>query len=157
MTGKTFTFKTGNSAIFLDFIEKELIPFIESNYRVIPDDRYLGGYSYGGLFALSVLFTKPELFTRYIAGSPSIDFADGALYRFEKKYSLTHKDLNAKLFMSAGALETTITRDIKRMTDTLKSRNYPGLSIETVIFPDENHATCVPAAMMRGYVTLNKK
>lgn len=157
MTGRNFNVKSGSSAKFLDFIERELIPFIESNYRVIPGNRYLGGYSYGGLFALYTMFTKPELFTKYLAGSPSIDFADGALYEFERKYSSTHKDLNVKLFMSAGALETTIAKHMKQMTDTIKMRNYPSLSIETIIFPEENHATCVPSALMRGYVTLNKK
>jgi uncharacterized protein len=157
LTGRTFNVKTGNSAKFLDFIEKELIPFIESNYRIIPGDRYLGGYSYGGLFALYTMFTKTGLFTKYLAASPSIDFGGGALYKFEKQYSSNHTDLNAKLFMSAGGLEKTISKCMKEMIDTLRLRNYPSLSIDSYIFPEENHATCSPAALTRGYVVLNKR
>jgi len=58
ITGREFNVKSGGSDKFLDFIAKELIPFIESNYRVSTGERCLGGYSYGGLFSLYTLFTR---------------------------------------------------------------------------------------------------
>jgi predicted alpha/beta superfamily hydrolase len=51
---------------YLEFFQQELVPFVESNYRVSPSDRTLWGYSRGGLFALYALFEKPTLFQRYI-------------------------------------------------------------------------------------------
>jgi predicted alpha/beta superfamily hydrolase len=46
---------------FLSFIEKELIPFVEGNYRV-SSYKALSGNSRGGLFVLYSLMEKPGLF-----------------------------------------------------------------------------------------------
>jgi hypothetical protein len=157
MTGREFNVKSGGSDKFIDFIAKELIPFIESNYRVTPGERCLGGYSYGGLFSLYVLFTRPELFTKYFAGSPSIAFGNELLFDLENKFAAMHKDLNIKLCMTVGGKEDSVmVADMNRMASTLRSRNYPGLSVESFIFPDEGHLSCMPAALMRGLVVLNK-
>ncbi len=158
LTGREFKVKSGGSDKFLDFIEKELIPFVETNYRVSSGERCLGGYSYGGLFSLYTLFTRPELFTKYFAGSPSIWFGEGALFSIENKFTATHKELNARLCMTAGGSEdSTMIANVNRMAGLLKSKNYPGFSVETYVFPDETHQSCMAAALMRGLVVLNRK
>jgi len=156
--GRQVEVKTGGSAKFLEFIEKEVFPFMETNYRVSSTGRGLGGYSYGGLFSLYVLFKQPELFTIYYAGSPSIKYDKGILYNYEKEYASTHKDLNAKLLMTAGGAEDSIMiANVKILAAQLESRNYPGLSVETHVFPGETHQTCVPSALMRAFMVLYKK
>jgi predicted alpha/beta superfamily hydrolase len=105
-----------------------------------------------------VLFKQPELFTIYYAGSPSIKYDKGVLYTYEQEYASTHKDLNAKLFMTAGGAEdSTMIANVKRMAAQLESRNYPGLIVETQIFPGETHQTCIPSALMRAFMVLYKK
>ncbi|MGD0753958.1 MAG: alpha/beta hydrolase-fold protein [Bacteroidales bacterium] len=151
MTGRQFVVKSGGAATFLEFIVKEVFPFVESNYRVSPTGRGIGGYSYGGLFSLYVLFKHSELFSIYYAGSPSIDYDKGVLFNFEKEYASTHKDLNAKLFMSAGTSEDTMmVTNMKKMADLMQSRNYPGLTVETHVFPGETHESCYPSSIMRA-------
>jgi hypothetical protein len=147
--------KTGGAPQFLDFIEKELFPFMESNYRISPAGRGLGGYSYGGLFTLYAMLNRPELFSIYYAGSPSISYDNGLLFTLEEKFAQTHKDLNAKLFMSAGGAEgATMTDNMNMMAEKLKSRNYQGLKLTTTVFPEETHMTCVPASLMRAFDVL---
>lgn len=158
MTGRQFVVKSGGASKFLEFITKELFPFIESNYRVSKTDRGIGGYSYGGLFSLFVLFKQPELFSIYYAGSPSIDYDKGVLFNYEKDYELTHKDLNAKLFMSAGGSEDSLmVVNMQKMAELLRSRNYTGLKVETQVFPGENHESCIPSSMMRALRVLYNK
>jgi hypothetical protein len=41
---------SGGAAAFLDFLEHELIPFVDRTWRTVPTDRGLLGHSYGGLF-----------------------------------------------------------------------------------------------------------
>jgi uncharacterized protein len=41
---------SGDAGGFLRFIQRELIPFIEQQYRADPSRRILVGHSYGGLF-----------------------------------------------------------------------------------------------------------
>ena len=53
---------------FLDFIEKELIPYIESNYRTTKN-RIICGQSLSAVFTLYAFLTKPQLFNSYIACS----------------------------------------------------------------------------------------
>jgi uncharacterized protein len=151
--------KTGGAAKFLECIEKEVFPFMESNYRVSTTGRGLGGYSYGGLFSLYVLFKRPELFSLYYAGSPSIRYDKGIVYTYEKEYAATHNDLNATLFMTAGGAEDSVMiANVNKMAALLASRNFPGLKVETQVFPDETHMSCVPAAWMRAFrVLYNKK
>lgn len=69
---KPFTPTSGGAAPFLSFIEKELIPFVENNYRADPANRGILGYSYGGLFSAYVLFSKPHLFQNYLIGAPTL-------------------------------------------------------------------------------------
>jgi predicted alpha/beta superfamily hydrolase len=158
LSGREYEVRTGGAAKFLECIEKEIFPFMESNYRVSATGRGLGGYSYGGLFSLYVLFKRPELFSLYFAGSPSIRYDKGVLYTYEKDYAATHNDLNATLFMTAGGAEdSALIASVNTMADLLESRNYPGLKVETTVFPDETHMSCVPAAWMRAFRVLYKK
>ncbi|TFH46760.1 MAG: alpha/beta hydrolase, partial [Bacteroidia bacterium] len=158
ITGRETAVRSGGGSLFLKFITDELFPFVESNYRVSSGDRCLWGISYGGLFTLYVMFEKPELFTKYFAGSPTIGYGNGYLFKAEEEYAATHDDLNARLFMTMGALEDSLMiSNMHRMVDQLRSREYPGFTVETHVFPDEWHQTCGASAMMRALVVLNKK
>src|SRR3712207_1470588 len=42
--------------LFLDALTQEMVPFIDANYRTIPSDRCLYGYSSSGFFVLYALF-----------------------------------------------------------------------------------------------------
>lgn len=72
----------GHSAQFIDFIEKELQPFINKRYRS-NHSATLIGQSLGGLLATEILFTKPTLFNTYIIISPSIWWDNGSLLKKE--------------------------------------------------------------------------
>src|SRR6185369_6618719 len=63
----------GGADNFLKFFETELIPQIEKQYRVQPY-RIFAGHSFGGLFAIHALITKPKLFNSYVAVSPSLQW-----------------------------------------------------------------------------------
>ncbi|CEJ68562.1 Ferri-bacillibactin esterase BesA [Chryseobacterium oranimense G311] len=54
---------TGHSDKFINFLEKELLPYIGSQYKTT--DKYLFGQSLGGLLATEILFKKPEMFNNY--------------------------------------------------------------------------------------------
>jgi predicted alpha/beta superfamily hydrolase len=158
MTGRQFEVKSGGAKRFLECVKKEVIPLIESNYRVSTTDRGIGGYSYGGLFSLYVLFSQSELFSIYYAGSPSIDYDKGVLFNLEKDYSISHKNLKAKLFMSAGEKEdSSMINNMEKMADVLESRKYPGLSVTTCVFQNETHQSCIPASIMRAFRVLYNK
>lgn len=87
---KDFTFKakdrklrkevptSGGSDAFMNFIEKEVQPYVASNYT-ISKARTLIGQSLGGLLASEIIIKRPNLFDKYIIVSPSIWWDNNAL------------------------------------------------------------------------------
>ncbi len=143
--------QSGGADKFLDFIRDELIPFIESNYRVSSTDRALQGTSSGGLFTLYTLFQHPEMFQRYFAGSPSIKWDEPYMYKLENDFAASQKDLPVSLFMCVGGLEReSYINNMKKMAQLLRSRNYPNFKLDTHIFESETHGTTGPASICRG-------
>jgi len=62
---------SGGGEAFLAFIEKELIPYIDSLFPTIPY-RMLIGHSYGGLTVINTLMHHRNLFNSYVAIDPSM-------------------------------------------------------------------------------------
>ena len=56
---------------FHGFLERELLPLVESRYRVDPKRRVLVGQSRAGAMILYSAFTRPDLFWARIASNPS--------------------------------------------------------------------------------------
>lgn len=139
----------GQAANFLQFLSEELVPYINTNYRTLPDENALMGRSFGGLFALYALFKQPDTFTRYFVGSPSLWWH--TIFDIEKDCFSSHDDLKAWLFMAIGGEEPDfMISDMYKMVSTLKGRNYPSLEIVTHFFPGESHMSVIPAFISRG-------
>ncbi|MEO6686351.1 MAG: alpha/beta hydrolase-fold protein, partial [Dyadobacter sp.] len=66
-----FSKSSGGGEQFTSFIEKELIPYIDSAY---PTQAYrmLIGHSFGGLLVMNTLIHHPGLFNSYVAIDPSM-------------------------------------------------------------------------------------
>jgi predicted alpha/beta superfamily hydrolase len=58
------------TAQFLTFLEKELLPFVDANYRTSKDRLLFGWETTGGL-VIKTLRVKPDLFDAYLAASPA--------------------------------------------------------------------------------------
>lgn len=90
---------SGGAELFTGFLEKELIPYIESKYNT-STYRTLIGWSYGGLFTINTLVNHPDLFANYIAIDPSLDWDDQKLLK-EARVKLQHDNFRGKsLFVS---------------------------------------------------------
>jgi predicted alpha/beta superfamily hydrolase len=78
----------GGALAFMEFIETELLPYVEKRWRV-GARRILYGESYGGLFVLDLLARGRQAFTDYIAVSPTVgvwpdELAAGFRSRFSR-------------------------------------------------------------------------
>ena len=137
--------KTG-APKFLAFIEKEVIPFIESKYRVT-DDRTLSGYSYGGTFATYALFNRPGLFNTVCIGAPG--FSDNLVPEAQKYFS-ANKDLKARIFIGVGSYEHETVNNVMQFKDYLLKQNCKDLEIETRITPNASHGAAKPPVIQNG-------
>lgn len=139
---------------FLAFLKKELIPFIETTYPVDPTDRCLAGFSSGGMFTLYALLHEPDLFLRYLIASAVFDSMLPHFLAYEQELAKKRTSLPVHAFFSAGELEENIVPGFHRLIDTLKSRNYEGLHLETLIDAGEGHFSTSPTAFCKGFKAL---
>lgn len=139
---------TGNAENFLSFIKKELIPFIDSKFRTKKDDRVLMGSSLGGLFTLYTLYTETALFNRYVLTSPALQWGNGIIHEFEKKYADQKILLKAKLYMAHGELENP--EPFELFVEHLNNRNYAGLEMQTRILDNIGHSGTKAEGYARG-------
>ena len=146
--------KFGGASHFVKFIQEELTPMIEKQYRADPTDRAIAGHSWGGLFVLYSLFHPPRFFQRYLSGSPSLHIGDRIMHRYEALYAKRRKTLPARLYLSAGALEydTTVSlaAELLEFRAILDERNYKGLKITMKLFDDCNHTEVVAPLFQAG-------
>ncbi len=141
----------GGAPAFLQFIEQEVIPFVDKNYPVTKN-RALYGYSYGGLFASYALLTKPELFKKVLIGSPSVWADDEVIVRqFEPEFAKTHSDLPVDVWLSVGEKDDNLIDGEKKLAAVLQSRNYPSLRLKTIILPGLNHLTGIHPTMLQAF------
>ena len=138
----------GQTENFYLFLKKELIPYIEKNYRVT-SNRTLIGHSLGGLFAFYCLLKKERLFTNFISLSPALWINHENIYAFEKKYRHDSISLNANLYLCVGGAEkfNYILTGAKKMKAYLETNSFHGLYFEYHEFAGETHNSEVPLAL----------
>ncbi|NML64643.1 alpha/beta hydrolase [Hymenobacter sp. RP-2-7] len=142
---------SGGAPAFLGFIEQELFPLIEKNYRADPARRTYYGYSLGGLFGAYVLFSKPTLFQNILLGSPALGYDSGQLFELEKAYHATHAALPVHVFMEVGALEPPSQQQpYQRLATLLQSGRYQGLDLHSLVLAHATHLTGKPDTMLKA-------
>ena len=148
---------TGGAAEYLEFIEREVFPFVEKNYRIDVNNRILSGHSLGGSFGAWVLLTKPSLFSGYILTSPSLWFKNDYIFDLESEFSKINNSLDAKIFVATGALEVQGNGMRNDMVDghirfikRLRSRNYQGIYISDEIVEGTDHYSTFPVGLAKG-------
>ncbi len=138
----------GNAGNFLAFITKELIPFVESKYKVRKDDRALAGSSFGGLFTLYALFHATDAFKRYILTSPAIGWDREIAFTYIKQFAEKRSDLPAKVFMAIGAYENV--PEFQKFVDQLKEEKYKGFELQTKVLEGMGHSGGKAEGYTRG-------
>ena len=144
----------GGADNFLAFIKGELIPFIDSNYRTDPNDRGFVGFSWGGYFALYLLFREPDLFARMVSCGTSMlrVRTNEIIFESEKRYAQAHSSLPVRLFFALEsspdeAIDQQRLEAIEGLCEVLKGRNYEDLQLQLQVFQDELHWSVFPTSI----------
>jgi hypothetical protein len=151
----------GEAESFRDYLETQVLPYAREQLNADPKKLVFVGHSYGGLFGAYVLLTKPELFSAYILGSPSLWFNKHEILNYEKSYAASNRDLQARVVMYAGEFETygptprhfkttDLVGSMRSFEAQLKRRNFPSLEIRSYVLPGEDHLTVFPTLVSRG-------
>ena len=147
--------EVGGAPGFLDFLVNQLRPMLAKEYRMDPNDHAYAGHSGGGMFGLYALFSQPESFARYLVSSPA---TSQPWLDMEEAWFRQHKDLKARVFLSAGEAEASdpaiapfqVFSTVALVGERLTSRKYPSLELAVRIFPGKDHLTVMPVAYAQG-------
>jgi len=144
---------TGHSDKFISFLEKELKPYIESQFKTA--DKYLFGQSLGGLLATEILLKKPELFNNYFIISPSLWWDDESLLKEAPQLLSKIPDTKKFIYISVGKGEHPVmVKDAEAFYDVLKKSNKKNWTIEYKMMETDNHATILHRSLYEGLVKL---
>jgi len=140
--GKETLPTSGGGDRFFDFIHTELMPEIERRYRTAPY-RIFAGHSLGGLMAIHILTSRPEMFQAYIAVSPSLWWEKQTTLHQAQAFFAAHDELNKTLFFSLGNEGEGMQSGFDGLNKTLTARAPKDFRWESARFPDENHGSTV--------------
>jgi hypothetical protein len=132
---------SGNGDHFLDFIQSELIPWVEEKYRT-NSLRVFAGHSAGGNFALHAMRTKPMLFQGVIAISPWLSWDNHReLHELRASLAMGKTPVRALYFSYTDPIHDgpEMKGDIDALSVALKARNDPALRWAMGTYPGETH------------------
>jgi len=153
----TGSFKTsGGGEKFTSFIEKELMPYIESKYPAAPF-RILIGHSFGGLTAVNILINHTELFNAYSIIDPSMWWDNNKLLKQAHDVLSQKSFAGRSVFMGIAntmppgddtahahhdtSAKTNHIRSILNLADEFKRNPNNGLTFAYKYYNDDNHSS----------------
>lgn len=161
---------TGGAENFTACIQNEIIPHIESKYRVTPY-RAIIGHSFGGIFALSVLANHKEIFDDYIVIDPSTWY-DDRKFSHQVLNTLAKNDYTGKSLFIALA-NTTNQKDtslVKKLKDLNSEHERSilefnskikliknGMNYTFMYYPEDDHRSVPTIAKYDGMRFLFKE
>lgn len=113
----------GNGDAYLDFVELEVIPYINSSLRTQtgPANTYIGGSSLGGLISFYASFTRSDVFSAAVCMSSSFWWNNEALTLDVASH--TGPIVPARFYIDAGGINDGAA-DTADMRDAMVSIGY---------------------------------
>ncbi|KAM3518215.1 hypothetical protein NHJ13051_008358 [Beauveria bassiana] len=169
----------GDGDKFLDFIQNHVMTYVEEtlfpHVSLQSGRKALFGHSYGGIFSLHALFTRPTLFDFYIAASPTIWWSDYALVKNQEAELHRRRDpveLAPSLLITWGDPEDELVKSPDESDESFESRksmaegkemkesaaslvarlqDCPSVKdVWTYHFPGEDHGSAAVVGLQRG-------
>ena len=133
--------RIGEADRFLSFIETELFPFIEKNYRTKPY-RICCGQSKGGLCVTHAFLTHTVMFNAYIALSPSLYWDDGLMLKTAEEKLASLKFKHRQFYFNIGGNEIPSTiGDAFTFAQIFKTNASKESRWKFDYLPDETHGS----------------
>jgi len=148
---------SGSADKFINFIKNELIPYVKNSYRVDTTDKCFFGVSYGGLLGTHILLEHPQLFNRYIIGSPSYWWDNKEITKRLSSKEFLATDSVKVVYTFIGSKEGRMVNDWKEFDSILVQKLSKNIKFRDQIFQDETHMSVTPAAFSTAVKFVYKK
>ena len=123
---------------YVEFIVKQLKPFIDNNYRTLSDrnNTAIMGSSMGGLISHYAIYEHPEIFSKAGIFSPSYWYSDSVFSFTENK----NGPKDSRLFLLVGEKEgADVVSNTQKMYAQIIESGHHNAAIKIVIDPEGEH------------------
>lgn len=148
-SGKEYEFPTaGGADRFLKFLDQELLPLLDREYRTAPG-RIVAGWSFGGLLATYVALAMPDLFDAHLCISPAIWWDDDLVF---ERFKTARFDAPKRMLFSLGSNERGGWVDVatRRLLKRLEDDPIQNLRVSRLELEGVGHSWGIPAAFDKG-------
>ena len=129
---------SGGAEKFLDFLDQELVPYLDENFRTAGFNILLG-HSFGGTFIGYTLLAKPRLFDAYLAVSPYLMYADNLVVTMAAEKLKPFKE--TKYFYMTVGNEEQYFETLEEYAIIMKEKAGESVDFKYVKMLEEDHGT----------------
>jgi predicted alpha/beta superfamily hydrolase len=135
---------SGGNERFLQFIRKELMPYVDGHFKTQPYN-ILAGHSFGGLASVYCLLTHPDMFQAYISVSPSFWWDQEYVLKLADQKLKKGAALNKTFFLSDASEgvsdSSTFHTNLLKFDAILTGKTLKGMRYQYNYYPSETHMT----------------
>ena len=147
----------GKSEKFIAFLEKELQPYIERNYKT-SNSKTIVGQSLGGLLATEILLKEPTLFNRYIIISPSLWWDNLSLLKQSSLLLEESFKQKTDVYIGVGKeglapsdIPHVMEVDANLLVEKIQSTKSKNVTLYFDYLPQEDHSTVTHQAIFNAF------
>jgi predicted alpha/beta superfamily hydrolase len=151
----------GGAQRFKDYLTKELLSKIDSEFRTDQNNRVLLGHSFGGYFVLYCLLnqleTKENNFKSFISASPALWYNNFFLKKLPQQLNGNRQELN--LFITVGGLEdsTWSVKPVEEIAYQIQKVKIEGLRFNSRVYSHLDHMDVALLSFTKGLEEVLKK
>ncbi|CAZ97407.1 alpha/beta hydrolase-fold protein [Zobellia galactanivorans] len=153
-TPTAYAHGSGGAESFYQFIKDELIPQLETRYKIDPsNNKTLIGHSFGGLFTQYVLAQdrNSNPFNKFIASGTSYWYDSGVIFEYEQTYADTHTDLDVRFYNGMGTLEGGVMlASFEEMNMRMDNRSFPNFKHKSELIEESGHSGSAKKTFKKG-------
>ena len=130
-------FGEAEGAEYMDFIVKQVKPFIDSTYRTLSNrnNTAIMGSSMGGLISHYAIYNYPDVFSKAGIFSPSYWFSED-VFTFTANNPVPE---DSRLWLVIGRKEGNAVDDVEKMYTHILATGHPGNNLQITIDPEGEH------------------
>lgn len=135
----------GGQDELLDFLEQRVMPAVADRFPVNDSQQSLYGHSFGGMFGIYAMFTRPALFEHVVAASPSLWWSDRYLLKYERDFQQQVEAgevdvIHRSLSLIVGDQESLQTQqDAEQLYQRLSGLSVYGLRSSIEVVGSDDH------------------
>ena len=152
----------GGGLDFYRFITKELLPQLETDFRVDTLQRTLLGHSFGAYFSLFALLQQVNegnlVFANILAASPTLWYHDFYLNQLPGKLNEFALKNPLNVLITAGSLENSewTLNPIQNLAASFKNQNISNLHLSAIIFNFLDHMDTGQLTFIKGLQSISR-